>query len=227
MATRTRHRTASQRGGDASGLGATFGELFRKLRSRSGMAGQAERSAGPAGTMTTTTRTARAGLVGHEKHTRARYRTPEKVSGTTRWGDREGQGDPKAMTVQAKANEPEASPVQLPRAAADASRSQGRHQVSIWWPRQAHLARRGPLREEREHGPRRLVYELRVATLPRGQPQGSSATPRTSPGQAQGQMDDVTAHPRRGNPTQPSVIRTERELWSRATPRWWSPRRNP
>jgi hypothetical protein len=33
------------------------------------------------------------------------------------------RGIPKATTVQAKANEPEASPVQLPRAAADASRS--------------------------------------------------------------------------------------------------------
>jgi hypothetical protein len=78
------------------------------------------------------------------------------------------RGNPKAMTVQAKANEPEASPVQLPRAAADASRSQGGHQVSIWWPRQAHLARRGPLRKVWVPGPRQLVYELRVATLPRG-----------------------------------------------------------
>lgn len=37
------------------------------------------------------------------------------------------RGIPKATTVQAKANEPEAPPVLLPRAAADASRSLGRH----------------------------------------------------------------------------------------------------
>jgi hypothetical protein len=67
--------------------------------------------------MTTKTRPTRVGIVEHERSTRGQgTRDPEKALESTRWSDREGQGDPEATAVEAKANEPEAPPVLLPRA---------------------------------------------------------------------------------------------------------------
>jgi hypothetical protein len=71
-----------------------------------------------------------------------------------RWSDRKDQGNPKVMTAEAKANEPQAPSVLLQLTATDASRAQGTHPAKAGWPGQANLTRPCSLRKghsEREN----------------------------------------------------------------------------